>query len=292
MIRRHTRAAIFVACFGLAALVAPILILTGGCGTPTPVAKRIDHVVISTQNPQELFNFFTGTLGLPVAWPMAVYPGFATGGIHLGNLNLEAVNLGKPISTGPTNVYGIVIEPYPLVQSVPELRTRGAQPGKLEVQTREFNGQQVTMWTNVTLGALSTRNYITYLCQYSPEAKQAIDSANQTPGPYGKLGVTSMSEVTVTSKDASKLAGQWTSTLAPTTTSKDGGIVIGGSSPGIKIVKGTADRIESIILGVASLSQARSYLEANGLLGQSSSTEVSIKPAKVQGINIRLVQKP
>jgi len=67
--------------------------LTGGCGSSQPVVKDVDHIATSTSQPEQLFTFFTGTLGLPAAWPFVQYPGFATGGVYLGNVNMETLLL-------------------------------------------------------------------------------------------------------------------------------------------------------------------------------------------------------
>ena len=38
-----------------------------------------------------LFPLLSGTFQFPVAWPISDYGGFATGGIAVGNVNLEII---------------------------------------------------------------------------------------------------------------------------------------------------------------------------------------------------------
>lgn len=69
-----------------------------------PLVKKVDHIVVQTDDPKGLFDLMTEPLGLPAAWPVAVYTGFSTGGIHAGNVNIEhltSANPKMPQSTAP-----------------------------------------------------------------------------------------------------------------------------------------------------------------------------------------------
>ncbi len=153
----------------VAALLVPLL---AGCGgskeaepQAQPLVKKVDHITISCADPAALFETFTKTLGLPVAWPLSEYPGFTTAGTYAGNANIETLKFGGSgqASGGMppfTFIYGIVFESYPLDEVTSEFQARGADPGDPQDQTREENGQQVKIWTNVTLNALCTDDYI------------------------------------------------------------------------------------------------------------------------------------
>ena len=58
------------------------------------VVKQLDHVIARVDDPRRLFSVLTETLGLPVAWPLASYPAFQSGGVALGNLYLEIMQCG------------------------------------------------------------------------------------------------------------------------------------------------------------------------------------------------------
>ena len=92
------------------------MLVLGGCGSVKPVVKKVDHITISSTDAPGLFNYFTQELGLPVAWPLAEYPCFTTGGAQAGNVNIESLHLGMSSApaTASAGIYGIVFEPYPL----------------------------------------------------------------------------------------------------------------------------------------------------------------------------------
>jgi len=271
-------------------------LLLAGCGSPTPVVKKVDHVVVTTGDPKQLFDLFTGTLGLPTAWPLADYPEFSTGGVQAGNVNIETLRLGPAVPQGSktsvatmkTAIYGIVFEPYPLAAATKELQARGAKPGKPSVQTAPFNGKNVPVWTNVTLNALSRPFYTVYLCQYSP-SYAAVLSSHKASGTLGAIGLTSVRQVVIASKDPDAVKKQWQKALAPAPMSSDGVMTV-GTGPQIRFIKGSEDTIVSMLWEVASLSKAKALLEQNKLLGPSSASELSIAPEAVQGLDIRMVE--
>lgn len=78
--------------------------------------------------------------------------------------------------------------------------------------------------------------------------------------------------------------------FAPAVMSIDGELNF-GSGPSILISNGGVNVIESLILEVDSLQAAKEFLAQNGLLGEASDREISIDPAKVQRLNIRLVER-
>jgi catechol 2,3-dioxygenase-like lactoylglutathione lyase family enzyme len=57
--------------------------------------RRVDHVGILTERPEDVFRFFSEDLGLPIAFPFAAYPAYRTGSVALGNCFLEITQLGE-----------------------------------------------------------------------------------------------------------------------------------------------------------------------------------------------------
>ena len=259
--------------------------------TATPVVKKVDHVAISSEDPAALYKLFTGSLGLPVAWSYAKYPGFSTGGVHAGNVNLESLHFGPPAKTSTPGAmyYGIVLEPYPLAESVPELKARGALPGKAQVTMTEVDGKQVPAWTNVTLKALCGPEYVVYLCEYTPQMKAALEG-KATTGPLGPLGIVSVEKVVVTSKDAASLRGAWSAAMAPDAMSSDGLLAM-GDGPAVQVDQGGEDAFTTLVFKVASLETAKAALSDLGLLGAATATQLTIDPAKVQGLQMVFVQE-
>jgi len=274
-----------------AALVAMLLVPGCSSNSEEPVVKKVDHITISTNQAQELFTIFSTTLGMPVAWPFSAYPGFSTGGVQAGNANIETLGLGDPVpgEEGAASLYGIVFEPYLIDEVMDALRARGTDPSDPQVQTREIDGRQVPFWTNVTLNALCTPAYIVYLCEYSDAAKSSLQAIH-TPGPLGGLGLMSVSEIRIGSKDAAALKDAWRQAFAPASMSPEGRMPIGKGSA-IGIVSSDQDTIQGLVFQVASLKQAREFLQAQGMLGDSSDNELRIDPTRIQGLDIKVIQR-
>ncbi|MHB8894280.1 MAG: VOC family protein [Candidatus Geothermincolia bacterium] len=280
--------------FALAlAMAVGSVLLAVGCGTSKPVVNKVDHITIQSPDATSLFAFFTEGLELPTAWPLASYPGYSTGGVQAGNVNIETLQpSATPMSaTSPIAfIYGVVFEPAaPLSQLTSELAARGADPSKPKVQETVVEGKTVPMWTNVTLSALCTKNYIVYLCEYTPEYAARLNSHKATP-PLGSLGVESMSEIDIISTDVGKTRDEWKKVLAPAPMSSDGLMTI-GTGPGVRITLGSSDRITGIVFKVKSVPEAVAFLQKKNLLLSSTATQAKIDPKKAQGIEIKLIQQ-
>ena len=52
------------------------------------IVRRVDHVIIETADEAALFQLFTGTLGLPIAWPVAQWGRYHEGGASVGCCNI------------------------------------------------------------------------------------------------------------------------------------------------------------------------------------------------------------
>jgi hypothetical protein len=63
--------------------------------TAKPIIKQVDHIIIRVDNSSsdQLFALFSDTFHLPVAWPLASYTSFVSGGIFAGNVNLELLTV-------------------------------------------------------------------------------------------------------------------------------------------------------------------------------------------------------
>ncbi len=65
--------------------------------TSQPI-RQIDHIMIRTGDPRELYAFFAETLQLPIAWPMtSPRAGVMTGGVGFGNVKKRFSSPGRPI---------------------------------------------------------------------------------------------------------------------------------------------------------------------------------------------------
>jgi hypothetical protein len=134
-----------------------------------PIVRRIDHIIIRTNDPEELFSLFADTFQLPVVWDVATHDFFTSGGVFVGNVYLEMMRFGRakePSSAEATEakVFGIAFEPYCLRKSLDELRKQNIPHSPpFYSMGRRIDGKQGKAFTNVTLGKLLSDNRNFYL---------------------------------------------------------------------------------------------------------------------------------
>lgn len=270
---------------------------------PAPI-QYIDHIMIRSDTPTELFALFSQTLQLPIAWPLADRGGVVSGGVGFGNVNIEAIKFpGQINDPTPTHLVGLALKPLSLSQSLPELERRGIAYGV----PRPFvsvgaNGARTTSFTNVTLMQLSDADQPgdatmqVFLSEYNPIYVDAVarrarlrdELAARRGGP---LGLVRVQEVIIGTVDMGAANRTWDALVAPAQRS-DVDLWRIGDGPSIRLVQAERDVIQGLVLAVAALPAARDFLEAEGLLGVSSETELVIAPSRIRGLTIRLVSEP
>ena len=151
--------------------------------TSQPI-RHIDHIMIRTGNPRELYAFFAETLQLPIAWPLtSPRAGVMTGGVGFGNVNVEAIQFPGQTDSQPRLV-GFAFEPSALDESLTELNKRGLASGERRpLVATGPDGSKRTLWTNVTLRDFSDSDSPAdaaihiFLSEYSPAANRSAWSA-------------------------------------------------------------------------------------------------------------------
>src|ERR1044071_3619225 len=129
---------------------------------PSPVFKQLDHLIARVEDPRPLFDTLTGSLGLPVAWPLVSYPSFQSGGVALGNLYLEVMQCGpRREASNRGRLCAVAFESPGIGQAVEELSRRGVPhtPVAPYVERGE-GGARTKIWSNVVLGRLVGRDLL------------------------------------------------------------------------------------------------------------------------------------
>ena len=266
----------------------------------SPPVRQIDHIMIRTGAPQELYAFFAETLELPVAWPItSPRAGVVTGGVGFGNVNVEAIQFPGQTESRHRLV-GFAIEPSGLAESLPELKRRGVALGEPRpLIAAGPDGSKNTLWTNVTLPQFSdadnpaNANLHIFLSEYSPSyvnveerrsrlQKQLVEKSG------GPLGVVDVKEVIIGATDVEVARTLWQRLLAPTRSSASNTWQV-GVGPAIHLISASENRMQAIVIRVASLDRAKTFLRDKQLLGPESAGQVAIAPSKVGGLDIRLV---
>lgn len=106
----------------------------------------------------------------------------------------------------------------------------------------------------------------------------------------GPLGVEAVKEVIVGVTDLAVARGLWQKLLAPTRSSASSTWQV-GDGPAIRLLQAGENTTHGLVIRVASLPKARALLRERDLLGIDSQQEATIDPSKIEGLNIRLVEK-
>ena len=288
--------------------VLVVLLTVGGSesGSQTPSAsqpiRQIDHIMIRTGNPSELYAFFTDTLQLPVAWPMtSPRPGVMTGGVGFGNVNVEAIQV--PGQTDPRpRLLGFAIEPSALDESLIELNRRGLTSGERRPLVASGpDGSKRTLWTNVTLRQFSDSDgpadatIHIFLSEYSPayvnvDERRARLRAQLVNSGGGPLGVVDVKEVIIGAVDVESARRLWQRLLEPTPSATSNTWQI-GTGPAVRLMPAKENRVQALLIRVASLERAKAFLRDKQLLGIDAAGQATIEPSKIGGLDLRLVEK-
>ena len=266
-----------------------------------PVIRQVDHILIESTDPAPLFDFFANVLRLPVAWPIAEYSGFTSGGVGAGNVNLEVLRFAGPKdspSAGRTQAHfiGLALEPYRLVDCLAALEARSITHDPPEPYNSKLpDGSVGTLWTNVVLPRVSKPDRSVFLCEYSPAFLNVEIRRNQLGGQLalkqgGPLGIKAVKEIVLGTTNPAGDRLEWQKLLV-TAAGASATAWEAGSGPSIHLVPASSDRIQRIVFKVNSLKSAKDFLQEKHWLGAVSAEEVSIDASKVQGLSIRLAGK-
>ena len=291
----------------LSFLAATILLaLASFDSAAQPVAspiRRIDHIMIRADDPAKVYAFFTEVLQLPVAWPlMSPREGVATGGVGFGNVNVEAIRFpGQKTQPSGAQLLGFAFEPSPLAASLAELDRRGITYGAARplIATAK-DGSQNTLWTNVTLrqfsdGEAADATMHVFLSEYSPkyvdiEQRRVRLRAELAKSGGGPLGVEDLKEVIVGVSNLEASRSLWQKLLDPTPAFGSSTWQV-GDGPSIRLVQAKDNTTQGLVIRVASLQRAKTFLREQGLLGTHSEDAATIDSTKIYGLNIRVVEK-
>ena len=268
----------------------------------SPPIRHIDHIMIRTDDPRELYAFFAETLQLPIAWPLtSPRAGVMTGGVGFGNVNVEAIQFPGQTDSRP-RLLGLAFEPAALDESLIELNRRGLTYGERRpLVATGPDGSTRTLWTNVTLRDFSDSDSPAdatihiFLSQYSPayvnvDERRARLRAQLVTSGGGPLGVVDVKEVIIGAVDLEAARRRWQKLLDTTPPSTSNTWPI-GSGPAVRLVPANDNRVQALLIRVASLERAKAFLRERQLLGAETAGQVTIDPSKVGGLDMRLVDR-
>jgi len=279
----------------VAVLSICFLIPAYGCRTlQGKVIRQVDHVLIASNDADELFSLLSDTFQLPIVWPMGNYGRFTSGGVSAGNVNLEVVKM--PVSTDDnarSQIIGFAFEPEPLEDSLRELDARGITHGaSVPFTILDSTGSVTTLWNSVALPDLSNDNIIIFLCEYLHDLPA---QRNKTLGELlsrngGPLSIESVEEIVIGTTNMHESKDKWQHLLEPLSPSSQGVWHL-EAGPAIHLIEAEKDGIYELVINVRSLDQARDFLGEHDLLGINRPDEITVIGSYLQGLTIKLVEK-
>lgn len=247
--------------------------------------------MVASKRAPELFALLTEILQLPVAWPMSDYGNFGSGGVALGNVNLEILKATTP--TAEAVFLGFALEPEPLRSSLPELEARKIAHGRpAPFRSTPPAGWFKLLWTTVALPEFSNDALQIFLCEYASDtgARRAALLEQLRSRAGGPLSVLSVREIVCSAADLNRTEARWRKLLQPHHSYIDGAWRI-GTGPAIVVQAAGSDRIQEVVIQVKSLSQARAFLQQHDLLGSEHASALTLSSPLLQGLTITLVEQ-
>jgi hypothetical protein len=270
------------------------LFIACGCQfSKASIIRRVDHVLIASSDAGELFSLLSDKFEFPVVWPMANYGRFTSGGVFVGNLNLEVVRTAvSEDKTNKSRFVGIALEPEPLQHSLEELDARKIAHGSAIpfVQVSSDSAAK-TLWSTVMLPGLSDESTVIFLCEYSHdvEAQRQHNQDQLQVISGGPISVESVREIVIGATDYEETIEVWQRLLQPLSPTSKGFWQL-ESGPAIRVVSAEKDGIRELVINVRSLEQAYDFLMANGLLGVNELGEITISGLYFQGLTVKLME--
>jgi Glyoxalase-like domain len=285
-------AALVVALVGFCAVSA-------GCEEQTPretanIVRQVDHILIVSTEAKELFSLLSGTFQLPVAWPMTDYGGFASGGIAMGNVNLEIIKDPEPAAGVVKSRWtGFALEPEPLRSSLAEMDAQGIRHGPpAPFRSMQPDGSFTTRWTTVALPDVSSDDVEIFLCQFGDDlpARRRHSLEQLRSGDGGPLSAHSIKEIVYGASDVKRMQLQWQKLLNPRQESSPGVWQV-GAGPALRLVQADHDGIQGLVVNVKSIEKARRFLKEHGLLGAERPGTLILAGSQLENLNVTLVEQ-
>jgi catechol 2,3-dioxygenase-like lactoylglutathione lyase family enzyme len=258
-----------------------------------PLATRVDHFYAVSDKAQSLFTFFKDTFQLPESWPFSDRGTHVSGGLWLGNAILEFLSHygDKPVRT---EFRGIAFEPAGGAdEAAAELTKRGIPRTEVENRMRQGSDGQ----TRLALSIVRLKDFppveadvffVDYKFRRSVAARRKAADDELAARNRGPLGIVGAAEITVGVRDFDEARSKWSALLEPSPLISDDTFVF-ESGPRIRLVRAESPGIQGIVLSVRSLGDAERFLNERQLLAKDAAGHISISPAAIDGLSIRLV---
>lgn len=229
----------------------------------TGIVVDIDHVttVLAAHTARQVFSSLS-RMGLYVVWPYRDYGGFTSGGVRLGNVNIEVIGTNggagereQSVTLAASSVQGLTAGLDD--RGIPRGEPEPFPPGEGEAPLR----------TTVDLPGLGNAGLAVELCAY-PEGPRTETV------PSGDLaGVQQVDRVVVGARDAAAARARWVALLSPGKPDPDG-TWQPEYGPALQVRPAGEDRVTELVVRVRSLATARAAFTAAGLAVTGDNVEI------------------
>src|SRR5262245_12008070 len=219
----------------------------------TAAVRQIDHLYTALDDAPGAFSYLTEVLHLPEAWPLAEYGLFASGGVCLGNVNLEVLKANDMMPSQraqrPARVTGIAFEPAGEIDAaIASLEARGI--AHTPAMPFVVPGGISPAWTIVGFEVTEVTEG-TFICKYhfniGARRQLLADQLSERHG--GLLEIVSVSEIVVGARDLDECVRKWSHLLGPPAEDLVWRV---GDGPAVRVTPSEADRVEHLGVRVSS----------------------------------------
>lgn len=267
------------------------------------IIESVDHIMVRVERARPLFNLFSGTLGLPVSWPLQEREFATFGWITLGNANLEFWQASSNADlTGKAELpifHGIALEPCGLAASTARLAASGITCKKpRSFLTKKPDGREVANFTNSVIVDASSETCCVFFCEWCADGtifpwtdrlataeRRQRQKAQLVACDGGPLGVTGLVEIQMQLPLRHGARAAWAAV-----TGGQGQVADLADGVRLRLLPGPQYKVDELVIGVRSLGAAREVLAQNALLERGHASDAILLKQATGGLTFRFRQ--
>lgn len=253
------------------------------------IVERVDHILLmpGAKNARALFDFFSGDLGLPVAWPYKSFGEFASGAVYFGNVSVEIIQMDGKIDGG-SKIAGIAFEPSVKTEAVisalknKKIPYEGPVPFEINMGTSKKN-----LWTSTYLKDILPGSQV-FFCEYHminpPDERKKLNDKFAACG-GGSLKIKKIREIVIAHKNLASSVPKWNELAGPAAANAEFRLAF-KEGPAIKFIAGKNDSIISLIVEADSPDKIEQVLKEKKLAGTKTEHGIELNKEKTFGVEI------
>lgn len=256
------------------------------------IIERVDHFIVASSQPEQLYSYFHEELKLAVAWPFESYGEYSSGGLSLGNAVLEVVN--SPDRSVPAFVAGVALIPTADAETT-RSRLESLNVNLASSEIFRQPGSNEILWETMTVLDLTSQRLNLFICDYKDRKfiqdnrQTAARQFSQNEG--GPLGIVEVAALQLVTDNVDRELETWSRILQSDSSYNTEGVIKLDSGPEIHLsARNHLNTDNTIVLKVRSLERAQSWLNTSGMTSDEMADRITITSDNVQGLKIVLLE--